>query len=130
MDEKSRSLLILAMILTPVLSVFALRIPLTTAPLPTTLSDAVIEMLSNLKSNIDSLPNEAFGGFKAAAQHRNALSNKVELTIQRVQVGDLPGAIVKLNDLADKINKWVLEPWKTALIEKVAEIIGLLGLYV
>ena len=130
MDEKSRFLLILAMILMPALSVFIVHIPLTVAPPSTTLSNRVVEMLLELRSSIVSLPNEAFVEPNRAAKYRATLSSIVEMAIKQIQAGALQGAIGKLNDLIDKIGKWVVEPWKTALIEEVAEIISLLGLYV
>lgn len=130
MDEKSRFLLILAMILMPVLSVLIVHIPLTVAPPSTTLSNRVVEMLLELRSNIESLPNEAFVEPNRATRYRANLLSIVEMAIKQIQAGALQGAIGKLNDLTDKIGKWVVEPWKTALIEEVAEIISLLGLYV
>lgn len=130
MEEKSRFLLIFAMILMPVLSVLIVHIPLTVAPPSTTLSNRVVEMLLELRSNIESLPNEAFVEPNRATRYRANLLSIVEMAIKQIQAGALQGAIGKLNDLTDKIGKWVVEPWKTALIEEVAEIISLLGLYV
>jgi hypothetical protein len=130
MDEKSRFLLIFAMILIPVLSVLIVHIPLTVAPPSTTLSNRVVEMLLELRSNIESLPNEAFVEPNRAAKYRATLLSIVEMAIKQIQAGALQGAIGKLNDLTDKIGKWVVEPWKTTLIEEVAEIISLLGFYV
>lgn len=130
MNEKSCFLIILGITLVPILSAFIVRIPLTMAPPPNTLSSAVVELLRELQSNIESLPDEAFGGSKKAAQYRAILSSKIETVIKQVEVGALQGAIEKLNDIADKIARWVVEPWMTVLAEKIAEIIGLLGLYV
>ncbi len=129
MDEKNRLLLILTMILMPILSVFIVHIPLTVAP-PSSISNRVVELLLELKSSIESLPSEAFADPNRAAKYRASLSGIIETAIKQITVGALQGAIGKLNDLADKVSKWVVEPWKTALIEKIAEIVGLLGLYV
>lgn len=130
MDEKSRFLLILAMMLMPVLSVFIVHVPLTVSAPSSTLSNKVVDLLLELKSNIASLPDAAFRDPNRATKYRATLLGIIDMVIKQVEVGALQGAIGKLNDLADKIDKWVVEPWKTALIEKVTEIIGLLGLYV
>ncbi len=123
-------MLVLGIVLIPVLPAFIVRVPLTIAAPPNTLSNKVVELLRELALNIEALPDEAFGGSRKAAHYRDTLLNKVETVIKQVEVGALQGALEKLNDLADKIEKWVVEPWKTELSEKVVEIIGLLGLYV
>lgn len=131
MDEKRRFLLILAMIIVPITSAFIIRIPLTMATRPKMLSNAAVELLGEFRSEVESLPDEAFEHSLIAAQYRNALSNKIKAVINQVEAGALQGAIEKVNnDILDKISKWLLEPWRTALTEKVNEIIDLLGLYI
>jgi len=95
------------------------------------MSDAVVELLDEFKLSIELLPDEAFEHSLIAGQYRTTLSNKVEAVIHQVEAGALNGAIQKLsNDVVDKIEKWISEPWKTVLIEKIYEIIGLLELYI
>ena len=130
MNERRRFLLVLGIVLIPVLPAFIVRVPLTIAAPPNTLSNKVVELLRQLALNIEALPDEAFGGSRRATHYRDTLLKKVETVIKQVEVGALQGAVEKLNDLADRIEKWVAEPWKTTLTEKIVEIIGLLGLYV
>jgi hypothetical protein len=119
------------MILMPILSSFIVRTPLTMAARPKMMSDAVVELLGEFKLSIELLPDEAFEHSLIADQYRTALSNKVEAVIHQIEAGALNGAIEKLsNDVIDKIEKWILEPWKTVLVEKIYEVIDVLELYI
>jgi PKD repeat protein len=49
------------------------------------------------------------------------------VVIRQVQVGAYEGALNKLkNDIKEKIERWIVDPWRGILLEKVEHIIGLL----
>jgi len=87
----------------------------------------IIESLQELSSEISNLPKEAFDNPCGAYYQRKVLCWKVYVVIGQVMVGAYEGALNKLrNDIRDKIEKWIVDPWKTNLIEKIDYIIELL----
>jgi len=89
----------------------------------------VIEALEDLREDVSNLPlgEEGFKNLRAAAGQREALSNKINATINQVKAGAYRGAINKLkNDLNGTISKWVAGEQASFLIEKVNNIIELI----
>ena len=89
--------------------------------------EPVIKSLLELSSEISELPREAFKNPCCACCQRKVLRWKVNVVIWQVMVGAYEGAINKLrNDIRDKIEKWIVDPWKTDLIDKIDYIIDLI----
>ncbi len=87
----------------------------------------VTESLLGLSSEISELPREAFENPRYASFQTKVLLLKVHVVTWQVMVGAYEGAINKLrNDIRDKIEKWIVDPWKTDLIDKVDYIIDLI----
>jgi hypothetical protein len=121
--------MLLAVVATIILAC-AVHFPLSIATPSKNVSQTAIDMLEQLRSNVESLPDVAFSRLALAGQYRNALSNKIGAVIHQVEAGAIKGAIEKLtNDLIDKIDKWTIDPSKTQLMEQVNDIIDLLGQY-
>lgn len=130
--EKIRSPLMLLAIIAPIILAFAVHFPLSVATSSKNVSQTAIGMLDKLRSDVESLPDDAFtpGHAALAGQYRNALSNKIGAVINQVEAGAIKGAIEKLsNDLIDKIDKWTIDPWKSQLSGEINDIIDLLGQY-
>jgi len=87
----------------------------------------ITESLRELSSEISDLPNEAFVNPCRARCQRKVLCIKVCVVIWQVQVGAYEGALNKLkNDIKEKIEGWIVDPWRGILVEKVEHIIELL----
>ena len=87
----------------------------------------ITESLLGLSSKISELPEEAFKNPRYAYCQTKVLRLKVHVVIWQVMVGAYEGAINKLrNDIRDKIEKWIVDPWKTDLIDKIDYIIELI----
>jgi len=87
----------------------------------------ITESLQELSSEISDLPNEAFVNPCRARCQRKVLGIKVCVVIWQVQVGAYEGALNKLkNDIKEKIERWIVDPWRSILVEKVEHIIELL----
>ncbi|MDH5691387.1 MAG: hypothetical protein OEY81_08175, partial [Candidatus Bathyarchaeota archaeon] len=87
----------------------------------------ITESLLGLSSEISELPEEAFKNPRYASCQTKVLRLKVHVVIWQIMVGAYEGAINKLrNDIRDKIEKWIVDPWKTDLIDKVDYIIELI----
>lgn len=87
----------------------------------------VIRSLINLSREISKLPDEAFENPENARCQRKVLRWKVWVVVWLVIVRAYEGAINKLdNDIRGRIEEWVVDPWKTDLIEKVDSIIELI----
>ena len=87
----------------------------------------VYELLDDLKAEIRGLPDGAFNNAKASAGQQKALLNKVDALSKQIEAGAYQGAINKLqNDVRDKIEKWIEEPYQSELIEKVDAAIEIL----
>lgn len=117
------SLLFLASIM--IVSVLACRKP----PKPEDWKEkgSITDPLLKLSSEISELPEEAFENPRYASCQTKVLRLKVHVVIWQVMVGAYEGAINKLrNDIRDKIEKWIVDPWKTDLIKKVDYIIELI----
>ncbi|MGQ9460655.1 MAG: PKD domain-containing protein [Candidatus Bathyarchaeaceae archaeon] len=87
----------------------------------------ITESLRELSSEISDLPNEAFVNPCRARCQRKVLCTKVSVVIWQVKVGAYEGALNKLkNDIKEKIEGWIVDPWRGILLEKVEHIISLL----
>ena len=87
----------------------------------------IIEALQDLSSEISELSNHDFENPRFARCQRKVLGYKVRVVIWQVCVGAYEGAINKLrNDIKEKIERWILDPCKTELIDKVEYIIELI----
>lgn len=130
MNEKTRFPLMLLAVAAPIILACVVHLPLSIATRSKNVSQTAIDLLETLRSDVESLPDEAVSRVPLAGQYRNALSNKIGAVINQVEAGAIRGAIEKLsNDLLDKIDKWTTDPWKTELTEEINEIIDLLGQY-
>jgi len=80
----------------------------------------IIEALLELSSEISDLPKEAFKNQRHARYQRRVLRWKVLVVAWQVFVEAYEGALNKLeNDVKKRIGKWIVDPWKEILIEKV-----------
>ncbi|MDH5664519.1 MAG: PKD domain-containing protein, partial [Candidatus Bathyarchaeota archaeon] len=87
----------------------------------------IIESLLELSSEISELPEEAFKNPSYASCQTKVLRLKVHVVIWQITVGAYEGAVNKLrNDIREKIEKWIVDPWKTDLINRVDYIIELI----
>ncbi|MHA2428302.1 MAG: PKD domain-containing protein, partial [Candidatus Hermodarchaeia archaeon] len=87
----------------------------------------ITEPLLELSSEIWELPEEAFENPRYASYQTKVLRLKVHVVIWQVMVGAYEGAMNKLrNDIRDKIEKWIVDPWKTDLVNWVDYIIELI----
>jgi len=87
----------------------------------------IIECLRELYSEISDLPDDAFVNPCRARCQRKVLCTKVCVVIWQVEVGAYEGALNKLkNDIKEKIERWIVDPWRSILVEKVERIIDLL----
>jgi len=83
-----------------------------------------LEDLCKHISNGTKLPNNAFNNSRAAEGQRNALCNKIHAVIHQIEAGAYKGAVNKLrNDIENAIDGWIMDPWKSELIEKVEDIV-------
>ncbi|UCD26676.1 MAG: PKD domain-containing protein, partial [Candidatus Bathyarchaeota archaeon] len=88
--------------------------------------EAIVASLRGISSEIAGLPAEAFK--KPYACYRKVLGLKVGVAIWQVMVGAYKGTINNLrNDIRGKIEEWIVDPWKTVLIDKIDHIIKLIG---
>jgi len=88
---------------------------------------SIIQALLELSSEISELPEEAFENPRYAWYQTKVLRLKIHVAIWQVTVGAYEGAVNKLgNDIRDKIEKWIVDPWKTNLIDMVDYIIELI----
>jgi hypothetical protein len=93
-------------------------------------NEPIIESLQELYSEISDLPNKAFENPCRASCQRKVLCTEVCVVIQQVKVGAYEGALNKLkNDIKEKIERWIVDPWKGILVEKVERIIELLRMF-
>ena len=89
--------------------------------------EPIIESLLELSSEISELPKEAFKKPSWARHQRKVLRWKVHAAIWQVAVGAYEGALNKLiNDIRERIERWIRHCWQGSLIEKVDYIIELL----
>jgi len=87
----------------------------------------IIQSLLELSSEISELPEEAFKNPKYAWCQTKVLRLKINAVIRQVMAGAYEGAINKLrNDIGDKIEKWINDPWKSNLIDMIEHIIELI----
>jgi PKD repeat protein len=87
----------------------------------------IIQSLLELSSEISELPKEAFKNPKYAWCQTKVLRLKINAVIRQVMAGAYEGAINKLrNDIGKKIEEWIVDPWKTILINKIEHIIELI----
>jgi len=87
----------------------------------------IIDSLLELSSEISELPKEAFKNPKYACCQTRVLRLMINVVIRQIIVGAYEGAINKLrHDIRGEIEKWIVDPWKTDLVDKVDYIIGLL----
>jgi len=87
--------------------------------------EAIAASLREISSEIAGLPEEAFK--KPYACYRKVLRLKVGVVIWQVMVGAYKGAANKLrNDIRGKIEEWIVDPWKTILVDKIDYIIKLI----
>lgn len=94
---------------------------------PITHIEEVSSFLNQLETDISGLPSTAFSNEKASAGQLKALLNKVDAVLDQVQAGAKEGAVNKLlNDIQDKIEKWIVESYQSELIGKVSRIAVLL----
>lgn len=91
----------------------------------------LVQMLNDLQAQVSALPQNAFAKYNIAERIRKALCNDIEAIKSQVNAGAYTGAISKLeNDFRNRIEKDIVDPWKTRLIEKVNSIIDAFGHYV
>ncbi len=91
----------------------------------------LLQLLEELKTEIQALPEEAFSHPKAVEQRRKAICNDIKAVVHQVEAGAYTGSIRKLeNAFRNKLAGWILDPWKTDLIDKVNHIIDAFGHYV
>ncbi len=87
----------------------------------------IVDSLLELSSDISNLPKEAFKDPKNACCQTRILLVMVNVVVRQIIVEAYEGAINKLRyDVRGKIEKWIVDPWKTNLLEKVDYIIILL----
>ena len=87
--------------------------------------EAIATSLREISSEIAGLPEEAFK--KPYACYRKVLRLQVGVVIWQLRVGANNGASNKLrNNIRGKIEKWIVDPWKTILIDKIDYIIKLI----
>ncbi len=85
----------------------------------------VITDLENLRQYVsEELPDEAFDKTGPVKGQRKALCNKIGAVINQIEAGAYEGAVNKLsNDIKNAIDGWIVDPWKSELIEEVKGII-------
>jgi len=89
--------------------------------------EEVCYYLDQLKKNITGLPSTAFSDEKASAEQRKALLNEVDAVLLHVEACEKQAAINKLwNDIYDKIEKWIVKPYQSDLLNIVSRIAVLL----
>src|SRR3989304_3003713 len=99
------------------------------AVLPVTSQNAntIISKLEELRNETQALPDNAFKKPETAQQSRQALINKINALINQIEAGAYQGALNKLEeDIEEKIDDWVKEPWEDLLNEKVEDIAELI----
>jgi len=84
-------------------------------------------LLEDLGDEIEALTDEAFKNEKAWAGQQKALLNKVDAVLAQIEAGAYQGAMNKLqNDVKDKIEKRIVEPYRSELIDKVNAVVAIL----
>jgi PKD repeat protein len=87
----------------------------------------IVDSLLELSSDISNLPKEAFKNPKYACCQTRVLRFMINVVIRQIIVEAYEGAINKLrHDVRGEIEKWIFDPWKTNLLDKLDYIIRLL----
>ncbi len=87
----------------------------------------IVDSLLELSSDISNLPKEAFENPKYACSQARVLLFMINVVIRQIIVEAYDGAINKLrHDVGGEIEKWIVDPWKTNLLDKLDYIIELL----
>lgn len=91
----------------------------------------LMQLLEDLKAEINALPEDAFKNPRIAEQRKKSVCNDINAVTNQVEAGAYTGSINKLeNAFRNKMEKWIVDPWKNDLIEKVNYIIDVFGHYV
>ena len=95
-------------------------------------ADYIDALLLDLKAAVSTLPLSSFDSKNnhAAAGKRNALANKIQAAADMWAVGDIDGAVDKLEgDVSKKISDWIYDPESSDVLTEVGFILSLIGYF-